>query len=197
MCFAVSAKHEIRLAKGVEQEDEQPRTRRIRTPPGEAQGDDETSIFGVYARRRQRVYGCRSRPSDAPVCSGSYIAKKEEGTWVKVVEEAKVTQEPQEFKFKVHQVDGWYESDPEKAAWITRDANGEIYALSPICKHLGCTIGWNTDQKNEYVCPCHDARYSIDGKNLTVAPQPLDEYELKIENGFVYLGPLKPNSRVS
>ncbi|ALS27788.1 ubiquinol-cytochrome c reductase iron-sulfur subunit [Paenibacillus cisolokensis] len=125
------------------------------------------------------------------------LQKKEEGTWVKVVEEAKVTQEPQEFKFKVHQVDGWYESDPEKAAWITRDANGEIYALSPICKHLGCTIGWNTDQKNEYVCPCHDARYSIDGKNLTVAPQPLDEYELKIENGFVYLGPLKPNSRVS
>ena len=28
----------------------------------------------------------------------------------------------------------------EMQAWISRDANGNIFALSPICKHLGCTV---------------------------------------------------------
>ena len=123
------------------------------------------------------------------------LTKKTEGTFVKVVEESKITNEPQEFKFQVHQVDGWYESDPEMAAWITRGQDG-IYALSPICKHLGCTINWNSQGDNQYFCPCHEAKYSVDGKNLKVAPNPLDEYEVEIRDGWVYLGPIKPNSRV-
>ncbi len=124
------------------------------------------------------------------------LEKKTEGTFVKVVEESKITTDPQEFKFQIHQVDGWYVSDPELSAWVSKDANNKIFALSPICKHLGCTIAWNAKGKDEYDCPCHDARYTKDGKNITVAPNPLDEYEVKIENGFVYLGPVKPNSRV-
>ncbi|MFC4777585.1 ubiquinol-cytochrome c reductase iron-sulfur subunit [Paenibacillus sp. GCM10023252] len=124
------------------------------------------------------------------------LEKKADGTWVKVVEESKITAEPQEFTFQIHQVDGWYVSDPKLTAWISKDANGEIFALSPVCKHLGCTIGWNVKGQNEYDCPCHDARYTKDGKNLTVAPNPLDEYEVKKQDGFVYLGPIKPNTRV-
>ncbi|WP_336771871.1 ubiquinol-cytochrome c reductase iron-sulfur subunit [Paenibacillus sp. MMO-58] len=124
------------------------------------------------------------------------LVKKAKGTWVKVVEESKITTEPQEFKFQIHQVDGWYVSDPELSAWITKDANNQIFALSPVCKHLGCTIGWNTLGHHEYDCPCHGARYTVDGKNLAVAPHPLDEYEVKVENGFVYVGPIKANSRV-
>ncbi|UVI32413.1 ubiquinol-cytochrome c reductase iron-sulfur subunit [Paenibacillus spongiae] len=124
------------------------------------------------------------------------LKKKESGTYIKVVEESKITNEPQEFKFKIHQVDGWYVSDPELAAWISKDEKGDFFALSPICKHLGCTIGWNTNKNNEYVCPCHNAQYTKDGKNLTVAPKPLDEYDLKRENGWIYLGPVKPNTRV-
>lgn len=126
------------------------------------------------------------------------LVKKGEGTFVKVVEESKITTEPLEVKFKIHQIDGWYESEPELVAWISKDAQGNVFALSPVCKHLGCTIFWNTKGQNEYDCPCHDARYSKDGKNITVANAPLDEYEVEVnkENGFVYLGPLKPNTRV-
>lgn len=123
------------------------------------------------------------------------LQKKTGGTFVKVVEESKITSEPQEFKFQVHQVDGWYESDPELSAWIARGQDG-IYALSPICKHLGCTVNWNSHNDNQYFCPCHDAKYSIDGKNLKVAPAPLDEYEVEVRDGWVYLGPVKPNTRV-
>ncbi|MBB3109304.1 menaquinol-cytochrome c reductase iron-sulfur subunit [Paenibacillus phyllosphaerae] len=124
------------------------------------------------------------------------LKKKSESTWVKVVEEAKVTNEPQEFKFNIHQIDGWYVSDPEQTAWITKDEQGNYFALSPVCKHLGCTIGWNTEKNNEYVCPCHGAHYTMDGKNLSVAPKPLDEYDLKVESGWIYLGPIKANTRV-
>ncbi|CAG7648836.1 ubiquinol-cytochrome c reductase iron-sulfur subunit [Paenibacillus allorhizosphaerae] len=126
------------------------------------------------------------------------LQPKAQAAWVKVVEEAKITNEPKSFKFKVHQVDGWYESDPELEAWISKGQDGKIFALNPTCKHLGCTVNWNSnpEYKEQYYCPCHGAHYTADGKNLAVAPAPLDQYELKIENGFVYLGQLGPNKRV-
>lgn len=126
------------------------------------------------------------------------LQPKAEAAFVKVVEAAQVTTTPKAVKFQIHQVDGWYESDPEVEAWISKDDKGEIYALSPICKHLGCTINWNTSPSapNQFFCPCHGAHYDKDGKNLNVAPAPLDQYTVKIENGFVYLGQLTKNQRV-
>lgn len=123
------------------------------------------------------------------------LQPKQEGTFVKVIEESKVTTEPQQVDFQVHQVDGWYESDPKMQAWVSRDEAGNIFALSPVCKHLGCLVGWNAsgDHPNQFYCPCHGARYEKNGKHLVVAPKPLDEYEVKIENGWVYLGSLVAN----
>ncbi|HZG78399.1 MAG TPA: ubiquinol-cytochrome c reductase iron-sulfur subunit [Paenibacillus sp.] len=126
------------------------------------------------------------------------LQAKGAGTFVKVVEVDKITEEPTSFTFNVHQVDGWYESDPELVAWISKDAEGNIFALSPVCKHLGCAVNWNTNPEfeNQFFCPCHGAHYTKDGKNMAVAPAPLDEYEVQIQEGFVYLGPIKPNARV-
>lgn len=124
------------------------------------------------------------------------LKEKSDGAFVKVVEVSKITNEPQEFKFQIRQVDGWYVNNPEQTAWIRKDDEGNLYALSPVCKHLGCTISWNTENTNQYVCPCHGAHYSVEGKNLSVAPKALDEYSLKVENGFILLGPIKPNTRV-
>ncbi|ANE47952.1 2Fe-2S ferredoxin [Paenibacillus swuensis] len=125
------------------------------------------------------------------------LRKKDEAAMVKVVEESKITTEPKSFKFQAHQVDGWFESDPEFEAWILKDEQGSVYAMSPICKHLGCTIGWNNDPStpNQFMCPCHNAHYDKNGKNLMVAPAPLDEYEVEVKDGYVYLGGLKPNTR--
>ncbi|CAM3395540.1 ubiquinol-cytochrome c reductase iron-sulfur subunit [Marinicrinis lubricantis] len=127
------------------------------------------------------------------------LQKKEGGEWHKVIEANKVTEEPQSIKFKVHVVDGWYESEQQMEAWIAKDANGNIFALSPVCKHLGCTVNWNgnPDYQNQYYCPCHGAHYTVDGKQLAVASAPLDEYTVRVdENGWVYLGDIKPNTRV-
>jgi menaquinol-cytochrome c reductase iron-sulfur subunit len=126
------------------------------------------------------------------------LQKKSATDWVKVVEESKITNVPQAFTFQIHQVDGWYESDAELVAWISKDSGGKLFALNPTCKHLGCTVNWNDNPayKDQYFCPCHGAHYTQDGKNLAVAPKPLDEYTTKVENGFVYVGQLHANSRV-
>lgn len=127
------------------------------------------------------------------------ILQKNEGSgWIKTIEESKVTEEPQSVTFKVHVEDGWYEVDSSMEAWIAKDASGNIFALSPVCKHLGCTVNWNSNEEypNQYFCPCHGAHYTKDGKQLAVASAPLDEYSVKVQDGWVYLGELVSNTRV-
>ncbi|SDC41307.1 menaquinol-cytochrome c reductase iron-sulfur subunit [Paenibacillus sp. UNCCL117] len=126
------------------------------------------------------------------------LQPKKQADWVKVVEDSKITNEPKVFKFKVQQVDGWYASEPELEAWIAKGSDGQVFALNPTCKHLGCTVNWNSNPefKDQYYCPCHGAHYTVDGKHLAVANAPLDQYEVKVEQGFVYVGQLGPNKRV-
>ena len=74
------------------------------------------------------------------------LQNKEEGSFVKVAEESKITNDPQEFHFELKQQDGWYNSTATLTAWIRKNDQGEIVALSPICKHLGCLVGWNNNK---------------------------------------------------
>ncbi len=107
-----------------------------------------------------------------------------------------ITNEPQLVEWKIDQVDGWYESEVTKSAWVFKDDNGDIIAHSPVCKHLGCNVTWEGSEKypNEYFCPCHDGRYYKDGTNVPGTPPlaPLDEFDQKVENGMLYLGKAKP-----
>jgi Rieske Fe-S protein len=47
-----------------------------------------------------------------------------------------------------------------------RDEQGEIHALNPVCTHAKCIVNWNGAEKS-WDCPCHGARYDIDGTVLT------------------------------
>jgi nitrite reductase/ring-hydroxylating ferredoxin subunit len=60
---------------------------------------------------------------------------------------------------KVVEVDG-------KNIAAYRDEQGEIHALSPVCTHAACIVSWNAAEKT-WDCPCHGARYTIDGVVLT------------------------------
>ena len=57
------------------------------------------------------------------------------------------------------------EVDGEKIA-AYRDEQGTIHALSPVCTHAKCIVNWNSEEKS-WDCPCHGARYDINGKVLT------------------------------
>jgi len=46
-----------------------------------------------------------------------------------------------------------------------RDPAGKIHAVSAICTHLGCTVGFNRGDRT-WDCPCHGSRFDVDGKVL-------------------------------
>lgn len=107
---------------------------------------------------------------------------------------SQITTEPRAVQFVVHRKDGWYEpaEGETMTAWVMKDENGGVRALSPVCKHLGCTVNWNSNPKykNQFFCPCHFGRYEKDGTNVLGTPptKPLDKYKTKIENGRLLLG---------
>ena len=78
-------------------------------------------------------------------------------------------------RFKIHDTDSLkriaagtgkvVEVDGKKVA-AYRDEKGEIHALNPICTHMKCVVNWNQEEKS-WDCPCHGARFDIDGKVLT------------------------------
>ncbi|MBT2693233.1 ubiquinol-cytochrome c reductase iron-sulfur subunit [Bacillus sp. ISL-55] len=109
---------------------------------------------------------------------------------------ADITNEPQKVNFSFTQKDAWYESEETGTAWVFKNEGGEIIALSPVCKHLGCVVDWNTDKQNEnrFFCPCHYGLYEKDGTNVKGTPPlaPLDVYPTKEKDGFLYVGKAEP-----
>lgn len=61
-----------------------------------------------------------------------------------------------------------------------RDDQGEIFALSPVCTHAGCIVNWNGEEKS-WDCPCHGARYDINGQVLT-GPATLSLSKIDLES---------------
>jgi menaquinol-cytochrome c reductase iron-sulfur subunit len=124
------------------------------------------------------------------------LQPKTEGDMAAVVEAKKITNEPQRFEWKIEQVDAWYESKITKTAWVYKQEDGSILALSPICTHLGCTVSWEGSEEypDQFYCPCHGGRYYKNGVNVPNLPPtaPLHVYEHKVENGTLYLGKAKP-----
>lgn len=120
--------------------------------------------------------------------AGDYIA-----TPLKIAE---ITNEPQKVNFTFTQKDAWYESEETGTAWVFKNEGGEIVALSPVCKHLGCVVDWGTDKEhpNQFFCPCHYGRYEKDGTNVPGTPPlaPLDVYPTKEKDGFLYVGKAQP-----
>ncbi|PLR66778.1 MULTISPECIES: ubiquinol-cytochrome c reductase iron-sulfur subunit [Bacillaceae] len=124
------------------------------------------------------------------------LGKVEEQDLVQVVKVDEITEEPQRFNFKIKQVDAWHKSEEPRAAWVFKNDKGDIVALSPVCKHLGCTVNWNSDpaNPNQFFCPCHYGRYEKDGTNVPGTPPlaPLDVFVSEVKDGFLYLGSAKP-----
>lgn len=49
-----------------------------------------------------------------------------------------------------------------KKVAVYKSTAGKIDKLSPVCKHLGCIVGFNEKEKT-WDCPCHGSRYKADG----------------------------------
>jgi Rieske Fe-S protein len=78
-----------------------------------------------------------------------------------------------------HLVGGWLASKPHsyddlkpgEAAILhvdghnvaaSRDEDGTLHAVSAVCTHMGCLVGWNENDRS-WDCPCHGSRFERDG----------------------------------
>jgi glycine/D-amino acid oxidase-like deaminating enzyme/nitrite reductase/ring-hydroxylating ferredoxin subunit len=48
---------------------------------------------------------------------------------------------------------------------LYKDSTGALHAVNPTCTHMKCSVAWNAAEKS-WDCPCHGARYSIEGEVL-------------------------------
>ena len=44
-----------------------------------------------------------------------------------------------------------------------RDDDGRLHAVSAVCTHMGCLVGWNENDRS-WDCPCHGSRFALDGE---------------------------------
>ena len=65
------------------------------------------------------------------------------------------------------------------AVWIVRTP-AEIYVLSTVCTHLGCTPNW-LEGEQKFKCPCHGSGFRKTGINFEgPAPRPLERYKVSL-----------------
>ena len=67
------------------------------------------------------------------------------------------------------------------------NTGNELKVLSATCTHLGCKIRWEK-HKTRFFCACHKGVFSPDGKVISgPPPRKLDEYQVEVDNNFVYM----------
>ena len=64
-----------------------------------------------------------------------------------------------------------------RAAGVYRDGDGRMRAVSAVCTHMGCMLGWNPVDRT-WDCGCHGSRFAADGQVLHgPASEPLSAIE--------------------
>jgi glycine/D-amino acid oxidase-like deaminating enzyme/nitrite reductase/ring-hydroxylating ferredoxin subunit len=67
--------------------------------------------------------------------------------------------------------------DGDKVA-VFRADDGEVFAVSAICTHMGCDVAWNGAERT-WDCPCHGSRFRVTGEVLHgPATRPLERVEV-------------------
>ncbi len=74
-----------------------------------------------------------------------------------------------------------------KAVFVYKNSQNQVKALSAVCTHLGCIVGYQV-QDHDFKCNCHGSVFDLDGKNIGgPAPKPLPPYRVEIKDDNVYL----------
>jgi menaquinol-cytochrome c reductase iron-sulfur subunit len=89
-----------------------------------------------------------------------------------------------------HVRDGWVEEEVPIAIWVVRQTEADVTVFDGHCTHLGCPLSWS-DGSGAFVCPCHGGSFKSTGDVVAgPPPRPMVRYDLKTENGEVFIGAL-------
>ena len=85
-------------------------------------------------------------------------------------------------RYSVFAKDAWREVKREGLVWLGSSNDGQAYALSATCPHLGCLVRWQDDE-GLFLCPCHTGKFDAEGKVISGPPPgPLQRLDLMVDN---------------
>lgn len=71
--------------------------------------------------------------------------------------------------------------------YVIRVSETEVLALSAICTHLQCVIGWSRERK-ALVCPCHAGVFDASGNVLSGLPRrSLERYPISLQRDQILI----------
>jgi menaquinol-cytochrome c reductase iron-sulfur subunit len=122
---------------------------------------------------------------------GPALEQTEEQGWIPLGSATKVELgTPTLFKARIERKTGWIVNEEELSIYVFTDNGRDFLAMSNICTHLGCRVRW-IGEREQFFCPCHNGIFDEEG--VVVAgpvPRPLDRYEVKVEDGQLFVGRL-------
>ena len=91
---------------------------------------------------------------------------------------------PKRFQVITDHDDAWSRQprQPVGAVYLRRLGDGKVQAFTATCPHAGCFVDFRKDS-NQYLCPCHESPFTVDGAVIQPSPSPRDmdslEYEVR------------------
>ena len=112
----------------------------------------------------------------------THAALGQAGNWTPLVNATTLSgDQPTLHKLSFEKVAGWSIERQERAVFVL----SEGLVLSAICPHEQCEVAWSAEAA-EFLCPCHDSRFSSEGKVLSgPATRDLDAIPTRVENGVL------------
>lgn len=127
-------------------------------------------------------------PSGVYVLSPLWRSNEEE--WVDIGDVAQIPKgDPIKVDYVRRKKDGWVTVEERASAWVVTSDGQEFTVFDPFCTHLGCPYRWEAN-KHQFLCPCHNGIFSIDGAVLAgPPPRPLDRFPNKVVAGKLLILP--------
>jgi menaquinol-cytochrome c reductase iron-sulfur subunit len=112
--------------------------------------------------------------------------------WIEVGDVSKLAPGiPHEMSFERVRGDAWRAVKEKGSVWVVKSDAGNVTVFAPGCTHLGCAFHYE-EKKNQFLCPCHDSYFALDGKVLTgPAPRSLDKHLSRVVNDKLSIGPVR------
>ena len=114
--------------------------------------------------------------------------KSEQADWIRIGSLSTIELgTPMLFKSTVIRQNGWMVEEEEVGVYVLTEDGRNYHAMSNICTHLGCRIRWIAERE-KFFSPCHNGVFDKHGYVVSgPPPRPLDEFETKIEDGYLYI----------
>ena len=110
--------------------------------------------------------------------------------WTRVVEDVATVDVGVPFKVDLSEAidDAWIEARTLRSVWLYTEDAVEFRAFSGVCTHLGCSVGFDTENKR-FHCPCHHGLFDAKTGVVIGGPPPrgMDALPVKVENGEVHI----------